>query len=82
MASYGYKTLTAVNGEIAVEKVREAKDDLSLVILDLTMPVMGGAEALEKMKELAPELPVVLSSRYDASQAIQHFGENTLAGFI
>jgi len=34
------------------------------------------------MKSLAPDLPVVLSSGYDASQAMSRFGENALAGFL
>jgi PAS domain S-box-containing protein len=79
---HGYRVLTVANGALGVQSVREKKDELALVILDLTMPVMGGEEALEKIKAIAPELPVILSSGYDASQAISRFGENTLAGFI
>jgi two-component system, chemotaxis family, CheB/CheR fusion protein len=78
----GYHVLTAANGEEGLERVREKREKLRLVVLDLTMPVMGGEEALARIKEIAPELPVVLSSGYDGSQAMSLFGDDTVAGFI
>src|SRR5580704_15961830 len=79
---YGYRVLTALNGELGVQAVRDHGNELALVILDSTMPVMGGEVALGHMKALAPLLPVILASGYDAPQAISHFGEHNLAGFI
>jgi CheY-like chemotaxis protein len=79
---YGYTILTAANGELGVQAVRDHKDELALVILDSTMPVMGGEEALRHIKALAPKLPVILSSGYDSSKAISRSGEKGLAGFI
>lgn len=78
----GYQVITAANGELGVEAVRKHKNQLAAVILDLTMPVMGGEEALGRIKEFAPSVPVILSSGYDASQAMARFGENLLAGFL
>src|SRR5206468_1745923 len=78
----GYKVIIASNGERGLDEVRKHKDELALVILDLTMPVMGGEEALKRIKAEAPNLKVILSSGYDASQAISRFSENMLAGFI
>jgi CheY-like chemotaxis protein len=79
---YGYRVLTAHNGEMGVQAVRDHVDELALVILDSTMPVMGGEAALEHMKALAPQLPVILASGYDALQAVSRAGEHNLAGFI
>jgi PAS domain S-box-containing protein len=79
---YGYRVLTAHNGELAVRAVRDHMDELALVILDSTMPVMGGEVALGHIKALAPALPVILVSGYDAPQAISHSGEHKLAGFM
>jgi CheY-like chemotaxis protein len=79
---YGYNVLTAANGEEAVRLVRERAQKLDLVLLDLTMPVMGGEEAHAQIKAIRPELPVVLSSGYDEGQAVKRFGEQDLAGFI
>ncbi len=82
LGRHGYQVLTAANGEQGVRIVREKKDELGLVVLDLTMPVMGGEEALARIKEIAPDLPVVLSSGYDASQAMSRFSKDAIAGFI
>jgi two-component system CheB/CheR fusion protein len=79
---HGYQVITAANGELGVEAVRDNKEKLAAVILDLTMPVMGGEEALRHIKAIDPSLPVILSSGYDPSEAIARFGENLLAGFI
>jgi CheY-like chemotaxis protein len=65
-----------------VEAVRDHKNELALVILDLTMPAMGGEDALKLIKTGAPDLKVILSSGYDASQAIGRFGENAFVGLI
>jgi CheY-like chemotaxis protein len=79
---HGYQVLTASSGEQGIRIVGEKKDQLKLVVLDLTMPGMGGEEALAKIKEISPALPVVLSSGYDASHAMSRFGEDAIAGFI
>jgi PAS domain S-box-containing protein len=79
---YGYRVLTARNGEMGVQAVRDHLDELALVILDSTMPVMGGEVALGHMKALAPQLPVILTSGYDVPQAVSRLGEHQLAGFI
>ena len=79
---HGYQVMTAANGELAVDQVREKKDELALVILDLTMPVMGGEEAFGHIRAVAPRLPVILSSGFDATEATKRFAGQTLAGFI
>jgi DNA-binding NarL/FixJ family response regulator len=54
---------TGRNGREAVAAaVRERPD---VVLLDLRMPEMSGLEATELLREVAPELPVVLLSAYD-----------------
>jgi CheY-like chemotaxis protein len=78
----GYEVLTAANGELAVEAVRTNKERLAAVVLDLTMPVMGGEAALAHIEKIAPALPVILASGYDTEDAISRFGEDRLAGFL
>ena len=60
LEEHGYTPLEATNGEEGLEMIKEHKPDL--IILDITMPVMNGAEMLAKMKE-EPELkniPVIM----------------------
>lgn len=58
----GYEVDSAYNGEEALEKFRDQSFDL--VILDINMPGMNGIEVLRQMKEINPELPVILSTAY------------------
>ena len=56
----GYRVLTAVGSEEALEMFREGGIDL--VLSDLIMPYMDGNELIRRMKELAPEVPAILIS--------------------
>jgi PAS domain S-box-containing protein len=78
----GYEVLLAANGKQGVEVFREMCDSISLVILDLTMPVMGGEEALRQLRAIRPQAPVMLSSGYTEVHAMRQFGADGLAGFL
>jgi len=54
----GYKTHQAENGEKALEVARV--EDLSIVLLDIDMPVMDGLTTLGKLLEMKPDLCVVM----------------------
>ena len=60
LESEGFEVLTAANGAEALAQFRRQPDDLRLVILDLTMPEMGGEEVLAEIKALRPQQPVDL----------------------
>ncbi len=79
---YGYKTLTAEDGADAVDLYRRQGDGIGLVLLDLTMPVMNGEEALRRMQLINPQVRVLLTSGYNEVEAVQRFSGKGLAGFI
>jgi len=60
----GYRVLIARNGKEAIEIYEKSKDQIDLVILDMIMPVMGGGETYDRLKEIDPEIKVLLSSGY------------------
>ena len=78
----GFQTVLAEDGRIGVEKFRERLEGFSLVLLDLTMPQMDGAEAFRAITELNPETRVLLMSGYNEQDAIARFTGKGLAGFI
>jgi two-component system cell cycle sensor histidine kinase/response regulator CckA len=78
---YGYKVLVASDGREALESLSE-NPDIGLVLLDLTMPLMSGVEALREMRRLRPDLPVILSSGYNEVEAMRRFEGQGLAGFV
>jgi PAS domain S-box-containing protein len=79
---YGYKTLTARDGASAVDIYRRQPGAIGLVLLDLTMPVMNGEEALRSMQLINPRVRVLLTSGYNEVEAVQRFSGKGLAGFI
>ncbi len=60
----GYKVLTAANGAEAVHLYRRQKDQISLIILDLVMPTMGGQYCLKRLLEIDPQTKVLIASGY------------------
>jgi PAS domain S-box-containing protein len=79
---YGYKILTARNGEEAVEIFAHRKEDIDLVLLDLIMPGMGGHKCLEGLLQIDPSIPVVITSGYTAGIDAQEIIKRGAAGFI
>ena len=60
----GYTVLEATGGMEAVELYKENKDDVDLVILDMVMPGMGGGKVFDTIREMNPDVRVLLSSGY------------------
>jgi CheY-like chemotaxis protein len=82
LQTQGYRVVLASDGQEAVEVFREISDSVSLVILDLMMPVMGGEEALRHIRNIRPDVIVMLSSGYTETDAMRRFSGHGLAGFI
>ena len=78
---YGYRILLAEDGRQAVETYQRERD-ITLVLLDLTMPVMNGEEALQQLQSIDPGVRVVLTSGYNEIEAVQRFAGKGLSGFI
>lgn len=71
----GYQTVEAANGQEAIDVLMDHAQSIDAVVLDVTMPVMTGHEALPRLRELAPDVPVVLISGYDRSEVAQHLSD-------
>lgn len=64
------KLIHAENGEVAVEKIKN-HPEISMVIMDLKMPVMDGFEATQKIKEMNARMPVIALTAYSGSDEKQ-----------
>ncbi|MBN2232705.1 MAG: transporter substrate-binding domain-containing protein [Deltaproteobacteria bacterium] len=65
LTTFGYRLMSAASGEEALEIYRQAGGDpVDLVILDLSMPGMGGFACLAELKRLNPDIKVVIASGY------------------
>ncbi|MDQ6971813.1 MAG: PAS domain-containing protein, partial [Mariprofundaceae bacterium] len=78
----GYRTLQAGDGLEGVEMLKAHRDEVDCVLLDMTMPRMGGEEAFTEMRRINPDVRVLLSSGYNEQTATQRFTGKGLAGFV
>ena len=58
----GYRVVEAADGVEAIETFRALADRVVLILIDLTMPRMGGADAVVELRRIDPEVPVLLTS--------------------
>jgi PAS domain S-box-containing protein len=70
LARRKFTVLTAADGMEAVRIFEERHRDIRCVILDLTMPRMGGWETLSALRAISPNHPVILASGYDEATAM------------
>jgi len=60
----GYRVLIAHNGEEAVELFQRHAAEVALLLFDMVMPRLGGLLAARRIREQAPEIPIVFMSGY------------------
>jgi CheY-like chemotaxis protein len=82
LEAHGHVALLAQSGEEGIEVLRHHRDRVDLVLLDLTMPGLGGVETCRRLREVEPTLPVILSSGFAEEEAIAQLREMDLAGFL
>jgi len=82
LESFGFSVLTAQDGEVGVEVFREHQNEISAVLLDMTMPKMNGEACFRELRNIDPDVVVILSSGYNEQDATNRFVGKGLAGFI
>lgn len=78
----GYKPMVASSGEKALEIYAAHRSEISLVILDLIMPGMGGKRCLEELLRIDPDVRILVASGYSADGLTGDEGAGKARGFI
>jgi len=78
----GFSVLTAANGPEAVELFRSHAAEVTGVILDLTMPQMGGEEVFPLLRAIKSDVPVLLASGYSEQELTRRLNAQGFVGFI
>ena len=78
----GLEVLVACDGPSGIELFTRRANEIALVILDRTMPMMSGEETFDRLKALRADVPVLLISGYGKKRAAEAFGDRGLAGFL
>jgi CheY-like chemotaxis protein len=82
LADEGYRVVTARDGFEALKIYKKLKDEIALVILDFTMPIMDGSDVFDEMREINPRVCVVLSSGFTEQDKLKSMLAKGLRGFI
>jgi len=64
LEEYGYKVIEAENGEEAIRRFLDNKDTISIVLLDVIMPLRNGKDAYEEIRKLDPAVKAIFMSGY------------------
>jgi PAS domain S-box-containing protein len=78
----GYRVLIAEHGRTAVEMFRREPESIGLILLDVTMPVMGGEDAAKLLRAIRPDVPIIVSSGYQESDVARRFGGHRISAFL
>jgi two-component system cell cycle sensor histidine kinase/response regulator CckA len=78
----GYEVIEARGGKEAVSFYKEKQDTIDLVILDMIMPELGGGQTFDQLKQIDPEVKVLLSSGYSREGQANEIMARGCRGFI
>jgi two-component system cell cycle sensor histidine kinase/response regulator CckA len=78
----GYTVITAEHGTQALELFDHVPDEVQLVLLDLNMPVLDGAETAVALRERKPDIPILVMSGIADDDALRQFETMQISGFI
>ena len=78
----GFSVITATDGSEALDIYRNRRDEIALVLLDLTMPDLDGEETFRELRQIDSRVCVVMSSGYTESEIAPRFAGKRLSGFL
>jgi CheY-like chemotaxis protein len=78
----GYRVVTTRDGFQAIDTYRKLRDQIALIILDFTMPIMDGADVFAELLMINPKVPVVLSSGFAEQERLRTMLARGLRGFM
>jgi PAS domain S-box-containing protein len=78
----GFTVIATRGGREGIERLRDEGDSIDAVVLDLSMPDVGGEQAFLEMRQICPGLPIVLASGFSEEFASERFRAPGTAGFL
>jgi PAS domain S-box-containing protein len=78
----GFQVLLAVDGREGVEVFRQHREQINLVLLDMTMPHLDGEQTFRELRRIRSDVKTILASGYNEQTATSRFAGKGLAAFI
>jgi len=72
----------ASSGREGLQLFQELRQSITVVLLDLDMPVMNGEETYTRLRQIAPQVKVIVSSSHSSAEARLRFGEHELPAYL
>jgi two-component system cell cycle sensor histidine kinase/response regulator CckA len=82
LSNAGYKVITAKDGKEALDIYRDRREEISLVILDLLMPVMSGNDCLKELTKINPSVKAMISSGFSPDSFLEEEIGRLAKGFV
>ncbi|MCB9431911.1 MAG: response regulator [Ardenticatenaceae bacterium] len=82
LALSGVEALTAVSGQQGIDLYKQHSKDIAVILLDLSMPEMTGEDTFYLLRQINPNVPVILSSGYDEKEAKKRIADAGQADFL
>jgi PAS domain S-box-containing protein len=82
LTEMGFGVFMAANGREAIRLFKENDNKIKFVLLDLTMPEMGGEETFEEIRKIKSDIPVVFSSGYTQQEIESRYSGDKLVNFL
>lgn len=82
LSELGYETICAESGQEALQLFQEQGDKVRMVLLDQVMPGMGGVEVFRALRQISPQVKVLLASGFSEQEVAERFKGIELNGFI
>jgi len=75
LQDFGFETIPAVDGRHALDVMESRGSLITAILMDLSMPRMGGQEALRQLRQSWPDLPVIMMSGYTEESVASQFSD-------
>lgn len=82
LQSLGWEVLAARDGQEALACFGTHQEEVSVALVDLSMPQLSGEETLRELRRQAPKLPLVLMSGHSEGDILPRLAELRLAGYL
>ena len=77
-----FQVVEASDGAAAIELLKSDPGEIGVIVLDVTLPGISGADLFDALREIRPEVKVILSTAYSKEMAMLGFGGRDVSGFI
>jgi PAS domain S-box-containing protein len=82
LESLGYTALLAEHGRQALDLLERSGDEISMVLLDVAMPVLDGADTAAELQRRWPEIPIIVMTGLADQDALRRLERVRIVGFV